>query len=137
VGGDAGQVHPPVLEFNDEEHVQPGQPDRFDGQEVAGEHAGRLGAQELRPAWSAASWCRSQAVAAQDGAHRDRRHPDAELAALADDAQVSPARVFPGQPQYEVDYLRVQPSTASTVGGVGPSSADELAVPAQQGRRSD
>jgi hypothetical protein len=42
---------------------------------------------------------------------------------------------FPGQAQYEVDGFWVQGATASAVGGVCPPSADQLAVPAQQGRR--
>src|SRR6266536_3092463 len=37
VGGDSGQVCPALLQFDDEEHVQPGEPYRFDGEEVAGE----------------------------------------------------------------------------------------------------
>ena len=44
VGGDPGQVHPAVVEFGDEEDVSPGEPDRLDGEEVAGEHPGGLGA---------------------------------------------------------------------------------------------
>ena len=62
VGGDAGQVHPAVLEFDDEQDVQPGQPDRLDGEEVAGQRPGGLGAQKLRPGWAAASWRWSEAV---------------------------------------------------------------------------
>jgi hypothetical protein len=46
---DAGQMHPAVLQFDDEEYVQLGQSDRFDGEKVAREHSGGLGAQELRP----------------------------------------------------------------------------------------
>ncbi len=49
VCGDPGQMHPAAVEFDDEEDVEAGQPDRLDGQEVAGEGAGGLSAQELRP----------------------------------------------------------------------------------------
>src|SRR6266545_1696401 len=55
---------------------------------------GGLAAQELRPARPAASRCRSQAVAAQNGAHRGSRHPYAQLAALADNTHVPPTRVL-------------------------------------------
>jgi hypothetical protein len=136
VGGDPDQVYPAVLQFDNEEDVQPGQADRFDGEEVAGQRSGRLGAQKLRPRRSAAAGCRPEVVTAQDGAHRGRRDPDAELAALADDAQVPPPRVLPGQPQHEVDRLRVQSSPATT-GRVRPVAADQFAVPPQQGRRGD
>jgi hypothetical protein len=44
VGGDPGQVHAPLLLFDDEEYVQPGQADRLDGEEVAGQGSGGLGA---------------------------------------------------------------------------------------------
>jgi hypothetical protein len=43
VSGDADQMHPPTLQLDHEQNVEPGQADRFDGQEVAGEHAGGLG----------------------------------------------------------------------------------------------
>jgi hypothetical protein len=52
----------------------------------------------------------------QDGAHRGRRDPYAELAALADDAHVSPAGVLPGQAQHEINHLGLQVATASTNG---------------------
>jgi len=46
VGGDPGQVDPAAVEFDHEEDAQAGQPDGFDGEELAGEGAGGLGAQE-------------------------------------------------------------------------------------------
>jgi len=44
VGGDPGHVHPPTVKFDNEQDVQPGQPDRLDREEVTGEHPGGLGA---------------------------------------------------------------------------------------------
>jgi hypothetical protein len=35
--GDAGQVDPTVIKLDHEQHVQAGQPDRLDGEEIAGE----------------------------------------------------------------------------------------------------
>src|SRR5439155_3940615 len=55
VGGDPGQVGSAAVEFDHEEDVQAGQPDGFDGEEVTGEGAGGLGAQELDPGWTAAA----------------------------------------------------------------------------------
>jgi len=43
-------MHAAAVELDEEEHVQPLQPDRLDGEEVDGEHALRLGAQKLAPA---------------------------------------------------------------------------------------
>ena len=39
VGGAAGQVDASAFELDEEEHVQPLQCDRFDGEEVDSEHA--------------------------------------------------------------------------------------------------
>ena len=62
-GGDAGQVDPAVLQFNEEQDVQAGQADGFDGQEVARDRPGGLGPQELHPASRvAAKTCRLPAV---------------------------------------------------------------------------
>ena len=43
VGGDACQVHPAVVELDDEQDVQPGEPDRLDGEEITRQHPAGLG----------------------------------------------------------------------------------------------
>jgi hypothetical protein len=43
MSGDADQVHPSPVEFDHKQDVQPGQPDRLDGDEVTGQGAGGLG----------------------------------------------------------------------------------------------
>ena len=53
VGGHAGQVDPPGVQFDEEQHVQPPQPHRLDGEEVAGDDPGGLLAQERPPGASA------------------------------------------------------------------------------------
>jgi len=130
VSGDPGQVDPAVVQLDHKQHIQPGQADRFDGEEVAREGAGGLGAQKLRPSRAVVAGRRPEMVATQDGAHRRRGYPHAELSALADDAYVSPAGILPREAQHEADHLRVQRLAASAFGGVGPASADQLAVPA-------
>jgi hypothetical protein len=40
--GDAGQVDPTAVEFDEALHLQPPQPDGVDREEVAGQDAGRL-----------------------------------------------------------------------------------------------
>jgi hypothetical protein len=44
VGGDPGQVYFSSFDFDDEQHVQPGQPDRVDGEAVGGQQRTGLGA---------------------------------------------------------------------------------------------
>jgi hypothetical protein len=106
--GDAGQVDSPVAEFDHEQDVQPGQPDRLDGEEVAGECAGgcvgavstlgppRRGA---GPRWRRCRMMRTDV--AETGT--------SSLWRWCNDAYVSPARVFPGQTKHQVDHMRVQP----------------------------
>ena len=54
VGGDPSQVHPPAAQFDDEQHLQPLQEHRVDGEEVARHDPGGLLAQERPPSrWSA------------------------------------------------------------------------------------
>jgi hypothetical protein len=36
VGGNAGQVDAPGVQFDEEQHIEPSQPDGVDGEEVAG-----------------------------------------------------------------------------------------------------
>jgi hypothetical protein len=44
VGSDAGQVHVSAIRLDEQQQVQPGQPDRLDRQKVAGRHASGLSA---------------------------------------------------------------------------------------------
>jgi hypothetical protein len=46
MGRDTSQVHPPAAQFDDEQHIQPPQPNSVDGEEVAGQDARRLPVQE-------------------------------------------------------------------------------------------
>ena len=68
MGGDAGQMDPPGLQFDEEQHLQPSQPDRVDGEAVAGHDPGSLLAQERLPGRGRPSWGGVEAVAAQRGA---------------------------------------------------------------------
>src|SRR5450759_3488979 len=47
--GDTPKMHPAAPELDEEQHVQPTQPDRLDREEVTGQHAPSLGPQERRP----------------------------------------------------------------------------------------
>src|SRR5262249_53130501 len=50
VGRAASEVDAATFELDEEEHVEAAQADRLDGEEIAGEHAGGLLAEELAPA---------------------------------------------------------------------------------------
>jgi hypothetical protein len=63
--GDATKMHPPAAKFDEEQHMQPAQPDSIDGEEVARDDPGGLLTQERPPARRGASragsrpWARS------------------------------------------------------------------------------
>jgi hypothetical protein len=64
MAGDAGKVHPPAAEFNDEQHIHALQEDRVDGEEVAGHDPSGLLAQERLPAGCGASGRRIKTMGA-------------------------------------------------------------------------
>jgi hypothetical protein len=65
VGRHAGQVDPAGGQFDEEQHIQPPQADGIDREEVAGEDAGCLLAQERPPGRGCRSWRRVQSMTAQ------------------------------------------------------------------------
>src|SRR5205823_7003208 len=112
VGGAAREVDAAVFEFDEEEHVEAAQRDRLDGAEVAGEHAGRLLAQELLPARARTPRRRPRAGGEQDPPDRARRDTQAELQQLAGDPRVAPTRVLARKAQHEFSHPTVGGRTA-------------------------
>src|SRR4029450_6302882 len=82
-----------AFEFDEEEHVEAAERDRLDGEEIAGEHAGGLQAEELAPAWARAPWRGPKTVGEQDAPDRARGHSQAELVQLAGDPRAAPGWV--------------------------------------------
>jgi len=70
--GDAAKVHPPAAKLNEEQHMQPAQPDRIDGEEVARDDPGGLLAPT--PGRRGASRRRVKTVSAQHPPDRAGRH---------------------------------------------------------------
>src|SRR5215216_5484831 len=91
-GGDV--LDPSRRERDEKEDVEPLQKDGLDREEVAGEHARRLRAEEGAPRRARSLRCRLEASLEQHLAHRSRRNRDAETFELADDPLVSPVRVL-------------------------------------------
>src|SRR6266496_1616064 len=73
VGRATGEVDAAALDFDEEEHVEAAQRDRLDREEVAGEHAGGLLAEELAPARPRVPRRRPKPVGKQDAPDRARR----------------------------------------------------------------
>src|SRR5919198_6483000 len=94
ISGHAGQMHATTLELDEEEHVQPSQPERLDREEVTLHNPSRLLAFELPPAHARASRCGLDAVAIEHVPDAARRQRDPEPDQLAMDPLVPPARVL-------------------------------------------
>ena len=129
IGGAARQVHAAACEFDAEEQVEAAQRDRLDGEEVAGEHAGGLLAQELRPARPRAPRRRPKPVGKQDAPDRARRDTQAQLQQLAGDPRVAPARVLPSEAQSELADAIIDRRTAAVSTRLRPLATHELPVP--------
>jgi hypothetical protein len=75
-------------------------------------------------------------VTPQEIVHARRREGDAELRALADDAQVAPPGILTGEAKDESDdvsFKRVVRNVAMS--RIGPVPSDKLTVPAHERRR--
>jgi hypothetical protein len=94
MSGDAQDVEVAVADLEHEQDVEPSQGERaVDVEEVDGEHAGGLGAQELPPAGvGAPDRCRWDAVALEDPPDCRGADTVAEFEQLTLDPQVAPAR---------------------------------------------
>src|SRR6476620_4848068 len=101
--GHAQYVQVAFADLEHEQDVEPSQRERaVDVEEVDGEHAGGLGAQELPPAGvDVPQWCWWDPVALEDASDRRGADPVAELEQLAPEPGVSPARVLPRHPRHQ------------------------------------
>jgi hypothetical protein len=137
IGSDAGEIHATPGQFDEEEHVEPAQPERLDREEVTLEDRRRLLAQELPPADARSPWRRLEAVPVENvpNAARRQRHPERDQFAL--DALVAPGRVLRRQTQNQPLRLRGQRRFARAPARIGPAATDKVAMPAQQRRRLD
>ena len=73
--GDTEDVHHSALELDDEQHIELGELDRADNEEVGGQDAARLGGEELLPRRPAPR-CWSETVACKDPTDRACRDAD-------------------------------------------------------------
>jgi len=76
-------MHPPSVQFDEEQHVQPLEPDRVDGEEITCHDPGGLLAQEGLPGRGSPSRCRVESVAAKRRADRGCRDAHAKAQRLA------------------------------------------------------
>jgi hypothetical protein len=125
------------LQFDHEQHVVTTEEHGIDMEEVGGHDAFGLGREELAPGRTRSSGSRRETVPAQDRSDARLRHADAELLQLADDAEVAPPGILPGQAQDQLDGLVGKGRTTFSTMGVGPAPANKRAVPAKDRLRCD
>jgi hypothetical protein len=89
-------------QFDDEKNVQLFERHGVNGEEVRGEHAVCLRAEELRPGWSAPRR-RSETMSVQDPTDRTGSNTDTKLSQLALDTDASPTSVLRTETNDEVN----------------------------------
>jgi hypothetical protein len=123
--------------FDEQQHVQPSQPDGVDSEAVAGHDPGGLLAQERRPGRAGPSRCRVEPVATERGADRGRGDPHAKPEQLTLDPLVAPGGVLPGQADDQRLHRWVQGRSSCLAVRVGPRAGHQPPVPVQQRLRLD
>src|SRR5439155_3664187 len=86
---------------DEEQRVVATQERTLDGKEIARDDARGLRSQELAPARSATPRSRRKLRLGEQSADAGRRHLEAELAQLAADPPVAPARILAREPQHQ------------------------------------
>jgi hypothetical protein len=137
VGGHPGEVDSPSVQLDEEQHIQPPQPHRVDGEEIAGDDPGGLLAQEHPPGRIRPPWRGVQPTPTQHRPDGGGRDSDAQVLEFALDPLVAPARVLPGQADDQLSHVLVQRWSAGLVVRVGPCAGHQASVPAQQRLRPD
>jgi hypothetical protein len=105
VVGAAGEVNTAAADLDEEEDVEPGQPDGVDGEEVGGQDLVGVLANELAPGALASPRSWRQTVSAEHLADGEVGAAVAELDELAVDTAIAPARVLPGEADDELVQL--------------------------------
>ena len=136
VGGDAEDVHVPGRHLRDEQYVQAFEEDRVHVEEIAGQQAVSLGAQERPPGRVRVLRGRSAPPGAQDPPHGRLADLVSEPGQLAVHPAVPPGRVLLGQLQYKVADFLAGPWATWPV-RIRPLACDQAAVPGQQRARRD
>ena len=99
VGRAGGEMYAAVIEFDEKEDVEPTKRDRLEREEVDGENASRLRAEELPPRKAAPLTRRAEIVIAQDLADCGGRNGSAEILELSGDSLIAPAWVLAREAQ--------------------------------------
>ena len=127
--GDVFQAAAADVQADDQ--VQAAQPDRVDREEITGEDRVCVRLQESPPGQPVALRGRRPAGLGQGVADRGRRDGDAELAQLASDPHIAPARVLAREPQDELAHLMADRRAPWAAVRVRPPASHKPAMPEQ------
>ena len=137
VRGDAEDVDSAGGVFDDEEGVEPVQVDGVDVDQVAGENAVGLRAEELRPGRTCSSRRGIDARRGEDLPHGGGADLIAEPDEFAVDAAIPPVGILGSEAHDQRTDTGGDSGSANACRRGGPAAADELMVPAQDRGRSD
>jgi hypothetical protein len=130
VGGHTAQMDMSGVEFDEEQHVQPSQPDAIDGEETQATIPAACWRRNTRQVL-AIRRCWVEPAAAQRRSDCGCRDPNSQALPLSFDALVAPGGVLPGQTDEQLLHLRAQRWPSGRAARVGPGTGDQPPMPAQ------
>src|SRR6266508_66912 len=133
----ASEMHTPSAKLDEEEHIQTSEPERLDGEEIARDHRLGMRPQELAPAEPSSGTGRRHPGLAEDLGDGARADAHTQTSELTDDPLIAPARVLTRKTHHQHADLVRNPWPPGSPPGIGPPPPHKLAMPAQQGLRTD
>src|SRR6266542_1618795 len=130
-------MHTPSAKLDEEEHIQTSEPERLDGEEIARDHRLGMRPQELAPAEPSSGTGRRHPGLAEDLGDGARADAHTQTSELTDDPLIAPARVLTRKTHHQHADLVRNPWPPGSPPGIGPPPPHKLAMPAQQGLRTD
>jgi len=132
----SGEVHTATTQLDDEQHVQPLQPDRLHAEEIDRAHTVPVRSDKLTPCCASPCADRSETGLPKPRAHGRRRNCESQALQLADNPLIAPTRVRSGKAQNQRSYLGTQRrATGRTC--VRPSLGHQAPMPLEQPGRRD
>src|SRR5664280_1706966 len=106
VGGDTGEIDPPGIELDEEQHMESSEQHSVNSEEVAGQHRRGLHSQKLCPGRPRSTRRGLDAMPAKDLPHARWSEPDTHGCQLPLDPPIAPERVLSCQTKDQRDCAR-------------------------------
>jgi hypothetical protein len=131
MSGRPAHVHPAGIELDEEQDIEPAQQHGVHSEEVARQHRGRLGFQELTPRRASSLRGGIEAVALEDVPDARRCKVDPQDRKLPVDPAIAPRWIFPGQANHNLHGPCGDPWTTRWL-RVAPLATNQLSMPTEQ-----